>query len=212
VREYRPVWERAYLAALAVGGEVTGAADAVGVDRTTPYKYAGRSPRFARLWDEAIERAKDLARRECFTRGVIGWQEPVFFGGECIGHVPRKSDRCLELYLKAHDPAYRDKQSVELSGPAGGPVRTRAEIAAQMEPYESAVGLLVDSLVALRQLEATTTPALPAPAGPVVIDAEAVPAPPSPPTGKPCPRGDKPGENPYCPLCHGAGVVAPRLT
>ena len=122
-------------------------------------------------------------RKEVFTRGVIGWQEPVFFGGECIGYVPKKSDRCLELYLKAHDPAYRDRQSVELSGPQGAPIRTQTEIQAQLAPYEPAVALLVDSLIALRELEApsASAPTLPGPAGPEVIDVEAVPSPRPPP-------------------------------
>ncbi len=212
VSRYRPRWEEAFLAALAVAGNVSKAADAVGIDRTITYDHRGRSPRFKRLWDEALERSADLLREEAFTRAAIGWHEPVFFGGEVVGHVLKKSDRMLEIELKRRDPSYRDKSALELSGPNQSPIRTQTEIQAQLVPYEPAVALLVDSLLSLHQLAASAPApaALSALAGPVAIDVAPEAAPPSlpPGAGRPCPRGDAPGTNPYCPVCHGAGRIA----
>ena len=169
VRDYRPRWEQAFLAALAVEGVVSHATDAAGIDRTTPYQHRAKSPRFHRLWDEALARSRDLARKEVFTRGVIGWHEPVFFGGECIGHDPKKSDRCLELYLKPHDPAYRDKVDLTHAAPDGRPVRTQAEITAQLAPYESAVAMMIDAAIALRAWKrCRPLPSLPRSASPAL--------------------------------------------
>ena len=140
-------------------------------------------------------------RKEAFTRGVIGWHEPVFFGGECIGHVPKKSDRCLELYLKAHDPAYRDKVDLTHAAPDGGPVRTQAEITAQLAPYESAVAMMIDAAIALRALEAAPPSSLSTPAGPEVIDVEAVrsPAARRRPGRQALPSGRQAGREPLLP-------------
>ena len=189
-----------------------------------------------------MRRSNDHAtwRKEVFTRGVIGWHEPVFFGGEVVGHRLRKSDRCLEMYLRANDPAYRDRVDLTHAAPDGGPVRTATEVTVQLQPYEDAIRMMVSGIFA--------RPALPAPTGPEVIDVEAVPAseqgrfqhtkergrnpgetPISPGCGaaqvvageqipsnqrtaagavnRPCSRCDGPGVNPYCPMCHGTGVI-----
>ena len=107
--------------------------------------------------------AWDRMEAELYRRAVEGVDEPVFFGGDCIGTIKRYSDQLLLAGVKAHRPEYRDKQSVELSGPQGAPIRTQAEIAAQLQPYESAVALLVDSLMELHCLQHTPAPASPPP-------------------------------------------------
>ena len=208
VPDYRPPWERSYLAALAIDGEFVTAADAAGINASTAWRHRQRSPRFARLCAEAWERSTCIVRRESFTRGVIGWPEPVFFGGEVCGHVLRKSDRLLELELKRRDPSYRDKVDLTHAAPDGGPIRTASEVTVQLQPYEAAIAMMVAGVVTR---ELVQRPALPAPSGPEVIDVTPE-APAIPPGAKPCPRGDAPGTNPYCPVCHGTGVMPVRLT
>ena len=202
VPDYHPPWERTFLAALAIDGEFVTAADAAGINASTAWRHRQRSPRFARLCAEARERSTCIVRREVFTRGVVGWYEPVFFAGEKVGDVLRKSDRLIELEAKRRDPSYRDKVDLTHAAPDGGPIRTAAEVTVQLQPYESAIAMMVAGVVAR---EVVQRPALPAPAGPEVIDVQAVPAIAAGATA--CPRCDGPGVNPYCPVCHGAGRI-----
>jgi hypothetical protein len=66
------------------------------------------------LWDLSYAKFRESLALEARSRAVDGWDEPVFYKGEEVGYIPRKSDRLLELMLKAHLPEYRDK--LELSG------------------------------------------------------------------------------------------------
>ena len=194
VSDYRPPWERDYLAALAIDREFVMAADAAGINESTAWRHRQRSPRFARLCAEARERSTSIVRREVFTRGVVGWYEPVFFAREKVGDILRKSDRMLELEAKRRDASYRDRVDLTHSAPDGGPIRTASEVTVQLQPYESAIAMMVAGVVAREIIQ---RPALPAPAGPEVIDVK--------PVGG-CPRCDGPGTNPYCPVCHGGAA------
>jgi len=80
-------------------------------------------PHFAKLrkeWQEIedlVEMAHEFYRQKIshviHDRAVDGWMEPVFFKGECVGHVQKFSDRLLELQAKRHCPEYRDKSQVD---------------------------------------------------------------------------------------------------
>lgn len=57
---------------------------------------------------------EDEARR----RAVDGVDEPVFQGGELVGHVRRYSDRLLEFLLRGRRPTvYREGASVDVHLP-----------------------------------------------------------------------------------------------
>lgn len=109
-------WRVLFLEELAVRGSVVGACDAADCSRTNAYAERERDAEFAAAWDEAkriaVERMEDEARR----RAVEGTLKPVFQGGEMVGKVREYSDTLLIFLLKAHDPKYREKQQVELSG------------------------------------------------------------------------------------------------
>ena len=203
---------RAVSAGAGERGNVAEACPAVGRARATVCEHWKHRPEFAAAWEEAQETAWDRMEAELYRCAVEGVDEPVFFGGECIGHRRVYSDSLLLAGVKAHRPEYRDKSAVEISGPAGAPIRTQAEVTAQLEPYESAVAMLVDSLIALRQLEAAPLLVLAAPTGLEIIDFQAEPQPSKtePPSGRPCPRGDKPGRIPTAPFVMGLESLPPR--
>lgn len=109
-------WQELFLEELAARGSVVGACTAAACSRANAYAERERSAEFAKLWDEAkkisVERMEDEARR----RAVEGTLRPVFQGGDRVGQVREYSDTLLIFLLKAHDPKYREKQTVEHTG------------------------------------------------------------------------------------------------
>ena len=106
-------WEDAFLEVYAQAANMSDAARQVGIDPSTPRQAKRRSARFREQLAEMDERVNDRVRREIYTRGVAGWDEPVFGTvrdeqGQThtaqVGTIRRKSDRMLELYAKARMP------------------------------------------------------------------------------------------------------------
>lgn len=84
---------------------VSEAARSAGLGRRTVYEWRDEDPTFAAAWAEAEDAAADRLEQIAFERATEG-----------------KSDRMLEILLKAHRPKYREKQAVELTGRDGGAI------------------------------------------------------------------------------------------
>lgn len=101
-------WHSVFLADLAKNCNVSHAARAAGVDRSTVYRHREENAEFATAWDDAAEdgiEALELALRQ---RGM------------------ETSDTAAIFLLKAHRPdVYRENRRTELTGANGGPVETR---------------------------------------------------------------------------------------
>jgi hypothetical protein len=65
-------WQKAFLAALENTGSITSSAEAASMGRSNVYQYRKTDPEFARLWDEAIEKACDLLEDEARKRAFGG--------------------------------------------------------------------------------------------------------------------------------------------
>jgi len=99
-------------------------ADEAGINRITVTRWRAKDESFSVAWDEALEEAKDLLEAEAWRRGVDGYDKPVTYQGEITTTYKEYSDRMLEILLKAHRPAFRERR--ELTGPEGGPVQLEA--------------------------------------------------------------------------------------
>lgn len=113
----------AFLEQLAQLGNITAAAEAVGIDRVTAYRWRDADPEFAEAWADALEQAADRIELEARRRAVEGVDEPVFYQGTQCGTVRKYSDSLMGLLLRAHKPEkYADRNKTELTGANGGPV------------------------------------------------------------------------------------------
>ena len=106
-----------FLASLSECGNVTKAAEAVGVNRVYLYEVRAKDEAFAKSWEEAAKlgalRLEDEARR----RAIDGWEEPVWHKGEMCGKIRKYSDTLLIVLLKAHHPdKYAERNKTEHSG------------------------------------------------------------------------------------------------
>lgn len=120
-----------FLEHLAQTANVTASAEFGGAARRTFYDHREADKEFAAAWDEAFEVAVDAEEAEARRRAMQGVSRPLVSGGKVVKDDDGKtimitefSDTLMVLRLKAHRPKYRDKSSVEMSGPNGGPVAT----------------------------------------------------------------------------------------
>jgi hypothetical protein len=119
-----PPWQKAFLAVLAEGGNVTLAARAAGIERSTAYDRRNSNEAFAALWDDAMDQAGDLLEAEARRRAYEGWDEPVFgrlagkdAGEGEIGVVRKYSDTLMQTLLKGAKPEkYRERHEIDHKG------------------------------------------------------------------------------------------------
>ena len=94
-----PTWAHLFLSALKLKPNVSLAADAAGIERTTAYYWRNNSPEFAAAWDQAIDRSLDELEESVFTR------------------AKNTSDVLAIFLLKSHRPErYAEKLKIEHSG------------------------------------------------------------------------------------------------
>jgi len=65
--------------------------------------------RLAKLHDNALVSYAEKLRATLHDRAVVGVEKGIYYKGQRVGTEMIYSDRLLELQLKRHDPAYRDK-------------------------------------------------------------------------------------------------------
>lgn len=175
----------AFLAAFAECGTVRHAAEAVGVDRSTAFRWLQNDPEFKAAFDDAEQQAADALEREARRRAIEGVNEPVIWQGQMTmvedpetGEerpltVKKYSDTLLIFLLKGAKPEkYRER--AEVSGPGGGPIQTQAEVRAEVTPSEPPISdeerakLLLDAARRAGLLGAGGDPAADSAAVPVV--------------------------------------------
>lgn len=122
-------------------GTVGAACQAVGVDRSLHYVWMKRHPDYRVAFEEAAEPVADLILEEVHTRGILGWDEPVFAGGKraldfAIGPdggvilengkpkaipatIRKKSDACLLALAGARVPGFGQKLNHRLVDATG---------------------------------------------------------------------------------------------
>jgi hypothetical protein len=73
---------------------------------------AADDPEWEHEWDLAMVRFRESLIVEARARARDGWDEPVFYKGDEVGYVRKKSDRMMELMLKAHIPEFQDRLNI----------------------------------------------------------------------------------------------------
>ncbi len=137
----REAKQEAFLRAYSLTGEIGPACKAAGIGRSTYNRWAVEDEAFKAAADEAKLDAVDNAVAELRQRAVEGTLEPVLIGGlpvyqrdengdvrldDNFEPIPYcrviKSDKLLEVYVKAHRQEFREKGTLEVAGPHGGAI------------------------------------------------------------------------------------------
>lgn len=83
-------------------GNVSRAARAAKISRAGAYVLKNKDADFAAAWDDVLASVYDEMEQELYRRAVTGWKEPVFYKGDKIADIRKKSDRLLEFALKGN--------------------------------------------------------------------------------------------------------------
>lgn len=146
--------QSAFLGAYRVWGIIGTACEVSGVNRDTVDNWRKADPSFSDRMASAKLEAADTAEEELRRRAIIGWEEPVYQGGNLVGTIRKFSDRMLELHIKALKPTeYRENVRLEASGPNGGPIETAALPVMEDHEKQALRKVLED---AIREAEAAT--------------------------------------------------------
>ena len=129
-----------FLDKLETSGSVTQSAVAGEISRRAWYDLRDRDPAFYSLWEDADATFMDRVETEAIRRAVFGVNEDkpythIAENGRKVTEfhtVNHRSDRLIELCLKARHPSYRPVKAIELTTPDGS-----------MAPVASA-GIVVD--------------------------------------------------------------------
>lgn len=94
-------------------GEPKLAAQACGFSMATCQRHAQKDEEFAQAGFEALQAYRASISAEIHRRAVKGVEEPVFQGGELVGHKRKYSDALLLAHAKRHMPnEYGDKKTI----------------------------------------------------------------------------------------------------
>ncbi len=140
--EQRREAKEKFLAFLREDPTVSLAAEHININRDTAYAWRNKDSKFAKDWDNAIERTRDVARSSIYRRGIIGCDEKVVSMGQLVyeyepvvdeegnqqlnergkplmrGGKPllirKYSDTLAMGYAKANLPEYKDKPQLNV--------------------------------------------------------------------------------------------------
>lgn len=108
----RHLKKRQFLDAFAMMGNISAAARAAGIDRSTYHYWVEHDEQFALSVNIANTEATERLEAEAWERATAGSFKPVYQGGALVGHVMEKSDTLLIFLLKARAPGkYRERSS-----------------------------------------------------------------------------------------------------
>jgi hypothetical protein len=118
---WTPARQLAFLDALRETGCISEACRHVGLSRTSAARAYKRMPEFAEAWDLILRFAEPVLVKAAFERAVTGWDEPVFYKGEVVGHRRRWSDAMLRLLLQREQRPRLGREPVGAAIPAAAP-------------------------------------------------------------------------------------------
>jgi Homeodomain-like domain len=118
-----------FLAALRKHVTVTRACEAVGIHRSSVYRWRDEDPEFAAAFQDVDDRNVEEAEAVLYEMAVTGHPKRVYDkDGNLLEEYTVRDPKLLEFFLKARRPnVYRDRATVEHTGPGGGAVQVEAK-------------------------------------------------------------------------------------
>lgn len=103
----------AFVENLRITGEPALAAEACGFTLATVQKHAQKDEEFGLAGFEALQSYRATIAAEIHRRAIEGVDEPVYQGGDLVGHKRKYSDALLLAHAKRHMPnEYGDKKTI----------------------------------------------------------------------------------------------------
>jgi hypothetical protein len=116
--------QAAFLAAYEQIGGITKAADRVGINRESHYRWLESDPDYAEKWDRAQQVVDEALLCEAIRRGRDGITRGIYYQGVKVDTEINYSDNLLMFMIKGRMPQFKDR--MELTGANGGPLQVQA--------------------------------------------------------------------------------------
>jgi hypothetical protein len=119
------------------------------------YQRRTRNPAFAAEWDKVNELIKFQLEEEAYRRGVLGYEEPVYYQGVKCGSITKYSDSLLRFRLKAEMPEKYNpihKLTVDVSSSDGSMIpratqlTNEVEVAKLIDMFETSLRLIKEQM------------------------------------------------------------------
>lgn len=94
------------------GGNVSKAAQLIGVTRKSLYEHRQQDEEFAKEWDKAVDQGIDRLEDEAKRRAFEGVDEPILYKGDVVQYITKYSDTLLIFLLKGHREKYRERHEI----------------------------------------------------------------------------------------------------
>jgi len=131
-RKWTAQRREAFLRHLRATGNVSSAAEAVGLARSGVYALRQADAGFRAAWDDAVEAALDDLEAELRRRAMEGTERPVFHKGETVGTIRNYSDSLAMFLLRSRRPqVYGGESGGREKGSAPG--ETAAQVRRRLE-------------------------------------------------------------------------------
>jgi len=117
----RKALQAVFLRQFEASGEIGPSARTAGINRDTHYHWLQTDPAYRAAYADAEQMRVEILEKELRRRGLVGWDEPIFWRGQKIGDRRVYSDACLIFALKGEKPnKYRERH--EHMGTDGAPL------------------------------------------------------------------------------------------
>lgn len=116
-----------------MSGNVTAAAEAADVSRSSAYALRANDTAFRRAWDDAVEGALDDLEAELHRRAKEGAEKPVFYGGKPVGSVRNYSDNLAMFLLRSRRPHIYGDSAKAANAPGPDRAETAKEVRRRLE-------------------------------------------------------------------------------
>lgn len=138
--------QTAFLAVYCETASLTKAAEAMKISRHSHYDWLDRDATYPPRFEKAKLQAADALEAEAIRRAHEGVLEPVYYKGKPVGVMRVFSDSLMQTLLRGFLPdKYRDRGSVEVSAPGGGPILLEDQRLAALNDAE------LESLITIAQ-------------------------------------------------------------
>jgi len=100
-----------FLNAYRLSGMKQRSAALAGVSCRAIQKWRQEFPEFEERFEDAHAEYVESLKEEVHRRAVIGWDEPVFQKGECVGTIRKYDSNLLMFLTKQAEPSFRDSSA-----------------------------------------------------------------------------------------------------
>lgn len=131
--------QKEFLLAFRETGSVKKTSQITGINRSNHYVWIHTYPSYKRAFNRERLTVSLIIEEGMVERLANGWDEPVYQGGELVGHKKKFDHQTAMRYLEATNPeVFMPKKEIEVTHPEGTNITPSDEVVAmdEMVPRE----------------------------------------------------------------------------